>query len=104
MAEIVVTGACIRDDDGAEVARIEAITVGGGVQVVTVDGVPEERHHPTFHRFHIRLISPDRMIPDQLHEADRYDDAVEIGLRYAKLRAEHADRVAALTDDLKITG
>jgi len=84
------------------VALIEAVTIGGGVQVVTVDGVPEERRHPTFHRFHVRLLSPDRMIADQLLETETYEEAVELGLVYAAKRAKHAQLVDELAADLRI--
>lgn len=90
------------DLDGAAVAYIEAVTIGGGMQVVTVDGVPEERVHPTFHRFHVRMLSPDRMIPDQLREAETYEEALELGTLYARKRAEHAARVDQLAEDLKV--
>lgn len=102
MAQVTVTAARVELDDGTEVARIDAVTVGGGVQVVTVDGVPEERQHPTFHRFHVRLLAPDRMIPDELREAEDFDAAVEIGRRYADLRTAHAAQVAALSGSLKV--
>ncbi len=88
--------------DGTEVALVEAITIGGGVQVVTVDGIPEERQHPVFHRFHVRLLSPDRMIPDQLREAASYEEACKLGLKYAAKLAEHAARADELAADLQM--
>jgi len=102
MPDVVTTGARVELDDGTVVAIVEAITIGGGTQIVTVDGVPEERVHPTFHRFHCRLISPDRMIPDELRETETFDAAVELGLAYATKRIEHAESVAALADVLKM--
>jgi len=102
MARVVTTGARVELDDGTIVAVVEAITIGGGTQVITVDGVPEERVHPTFHRFHCRLLSPDRMIPDELRETETFDEATELGLAYAAKRIEHAASVAALADALKV--
>lgn len=102
-AEVAITGASV-SQDGAEVARIEAITVGGGVQTVTVDGVPEDRQHPVFHRFHVRLLSPDRMIPDVLREAGTYEDAVKIGVAFAERVAANAERIAELREALKDGG
>ena len=99
---VVVTSARIDLPDGTPVAVVEAVTIGGGIQVVTVDGVPEERQHPTLHRFHCRLLSPDRMIPDQLVETDSYDDAVSLGLRYAAKRVQHAQQLDDLTASLKL--
>lgn len=99
---VVITATRIDLADGTTVALIEAVRVGGGIQTVTVDGVPEDRQHPSFDRYHCRLLSPDRMIPDQLAETETYDAAVEVGLRYAAKRAEHAEAAAALAAGLKI--
>lgn len=101
-ATVTITSARVDLPDGTEVARVEAITIGGGTQVVTVDGVAEERVHPTFHRFNVRLLSPDRMIPDELREVETYEEAVELGVRYAGKRAEHARRIDDLAGDLKV--
>lgn len=97
----VITATNVELGDGTVVAQIQAVTVGGGTQTVTVDGVPEDRQHPTLHLFHIRLLSPDRMIPDELREAKTYEDAVEVGLAYAARRAKHAQQVAELAATLK---
>ena len=99
---VVITAARVDLPDGTTVATVDAVTIGGGTQTVTVDGVPEERQHPTLHRFHCRLLSPDRMIPDELRETETYEDAVAIGLKYAALRAQHAARIAELASDLRI--
>jgi hypothetical protein len=101
-ATVEIMTARVVDADGTELAWIERVRIGGGVQVVTVDGVAEERQHPTFWRFHVRLLSPDRMIPDQLRDTDTYDDAVELALQYAAKRIEHAGRIADLAEDLKV--
>lgn len=100
-ATVTITGARVDLDDGTTVALIEAVTIGGGTQVVTVDGVPEERVHPTLRRFHCRLLAPDRMLSDQLLDAATYDDAVEMGLRYAEKRAKHAQQLSDLAAELK---
>lgn len=98
---VVVTATRVDLVDGTTVALIEAVTIGGGVQVVTVDGVPEERQHPTFERWHCRLLSPDRMIADQLVEKESYDEAVKVGLTYAGKRAKHATQLAELAAELQ---
>lgn len=101
-ANVVITGARVDLPDGTTVAQIDAVTIGGGIQTVTVDGVPEDRQHPTLHRFHCRLLSPDRMIPDQLHETETYDEAVDIGVAYAAKRAKHAKQLAELAAELRV--
>jgi hypothetical protein len=88
--------------DGTVAAYVERVRLGGGTQVVTVDGVPEERVHPTSDSHHVRLLSPDRMIPDQLLDATTYEDAVELGLKYATKRAEHAAQIDDLAASLKV--
>lgn len=102
MPAVTITEARVDLDDGTVVAYIEAVTIGGGTQIVTVDGVPEERQHPMFRRFHVRLLSPDRMISDQLREAETYEEAVEVGLEYAAKRVKHAQQVEELAADLKM--
>lgn len=99
---VVITGTRVDLADGTTVALIEAVTIGGGQQTVTVDGVPEDRQHPTYYRFHCRLLSPDRMIADQLHETQTYEEAVDIGLAYAAKRAKHAQQLAELAEGLKV--
>lgn len=98
---VTITGARIDLPDGTTVVQIEAVTIGGGTQVVTVDGVPEERQHPTLHRFHCRLLAPDRMIPDQLLDVETYEEAVEAGVRYAEKRAKHAQQLSDLAAELR---
>jgi hypothetical protein len=102
MTEVMITQARVSLDDGLAVALIEAVTIGGGTQVVTVDGVPEERQHPIFHRFHVRLLAPDRMVPDALHEAETFEEAVALASKYADKRAEHAARIEELASDLQV--
>ncbi len=100
---VTITGARVDLPDGTTVAQIEAVTIGGGTRIVgQVDGVPVERSDPTLHRFHCRLLSPDRMIPDQLRETETYDEAVELGLVYAAKRARHAQQLDELAADLQV--
>jgi hypothetical protein len=99
--EVLITAVEVRID-GRVAATVDAVDVGGGSQTVTVDGVPEERIHPSSRVFHVRFISPDRMLPDELREVDDYDLAVKLGVAYAEKLAEHADRLASLAQDLKV--
>ncbi len=99
--EVVITGAEIRVGDRAA-ATVALVEVGGGTQTVTVDGVAEERTHPASRLFHVRLISPDRMLPDELREADDYEAAVKLGKAYASKLAKHAEQIEKLADDLKV--
>ena len=84
--------------DDVTVATIERVLVGGGIRVI--EG--EEHVHPSFERFHVRLLSPDRMISDQLHDVETYDDAVELAERYRHKRAEHSAQLADLAEALKL--
>lgn len=101
MAEVQIMTAQVVLDGGTAVAQVERIRVGGGIQTVTVDGIAEQRQHPTFVRHHARLLSPDRMIPDQLLEVDTYDEAVQLCLAYAAKRVEHATQIDALAASLR---
>jgi hypothetical protein len=100
--ELHIMIAHVTVDGGPPLAVIERVKIGGGIQTVTVDGVAEDRVHPSFYRYHVRLLSPDRMIPDQLLETKSYDEAVELALKYGDKRVEHAARVDQLAADLKI--
>ncbi len=102
MDQVQVMTAKVVLPDGTAVAQIERVQIGGGSQTVTVDGVPEERVHPAFERWHVRLLSPDRMIPDELRDEETYEAAVDLAVRYATKRAEHADAIAELADGLRI--
>ena len=95
---VQVMVAHIVDDAGAQLAHVERITIGGGTRVI--EG--EEHHHPTFTRFHARLLSPDRMIPDQLVETETYDEAVDVAVAYGAKRIQHAAKVAELAESLKV--
>ncbi len=97
-----VTSARVVTAAGRPAATIDLVDVGGGTQVVTVDGAPEERIHPSSQVYHVRLLSPDRMLPDALREAATYGEAVELGTAYALKLDEHAERIAGLAADLKV--
>lgn len=99
---VVITAARVDCPDGTPAAHIELVEIGGGSQTVTVDGIPEERIHPRSQVHHVRLISPDRMLPDTLREAGSYDEAVKLGTAYAVKLAAHAGRAAELAADLEL--
>jgi hypothetical protein len=98
----LITSAVVLAPDGRQAATIDRVPVGGGSQVVTVDGVPEERVHPASTSFHVRLLSPDRMLPDELRAVDSYDEAVALGELYASKLDAHASALASLAVDLKV--
>lgn len=99
---VEVTAARTLAADGRIAATIDLVEVGGGTQTVTVDGAPEERVHPHSAIFHVRLLSPDRMLPDELREAASYDEACDLATRYAARLDEHAERLADLAVDLRV--
>ena len=92
--------AYVVDDDSVPLARIERVTIGGGIRVV--EGEPQQ--HPTFERFHVHMLSPDRMIPDQLLDAETYDEAVDLAVAYGGKRIQHAAKVAELAESLRVSG
>lgn len=102
MAGVIVVSARVDTEDGRPAALIDLVEVGGGGQTVTVDGVPEERIHPSSVVYHVRLLSPDRMIPDQLREVADWDDAVKLAETYAGKVADTAQRLAAIAADLEV--
>lgn len=94
---IVITGAQAELGDGTVAARIERITVGGGIQVKTVDGAPEEVQHPTFTRYHVRLLSQaGPLIPDELVEAGTYEEACKLAEAYAEKVTANAAKIGEL--------
>jgi len=95
--QVVITSAEI-----AGAATIDLVRVGGGTQVVTVDGTPTVRTHPATTVYQVRFLSPDRMIPDELTEVATYDEACDLAVRYANKVQVHAERVAALAADLRM--
>jgi hypothetical protein len=99
---VEVTSARTLTADGQVAATIDLVEVGGGTQTVTVDGVAEERIHPHAVAFHVRLISPDRMLPDELREVADYEAACTLAARYAARLDEHAQRIADLAGDLAV--
>ena len=98
----LITSAVVLAADGRQAATIDRVPVGGGSQVVTVDGVPEERIHPSGVSFHVRLLSPDRMLPDELRAVTSYDEAVALGELYASKLDAHAVTLASLAVDLQV--
>ena len=52
--------------------------------------------------FHVRLVSPDRMVSDQLREVDSYEQAVKLGETYAERLDDNAQRLADLAADLQV--
>ena len=100
--EVVITAARVQSADGKAAAEIGLVEVGGGEQVVTVDGVKETRVHPRSTVYHVRLLSPDKFVPDQLREAGSYEEACALGVKYAAKVTEHAARVDALAADLEV--
>ena len=99
---MIITAARVETADGMPAATIELVEVGGGEQVVTVDGVKETRVHPRSQVYHVRLLSPDKFVPDMLREAPSYEEACALGLKYAAKVTEHAARVDALAADLEV--
>jgi len=100
--QVVITAARVEAGDGGEAARIDLIQVGGGEQVVTVDGAAETRVHPRSSVYQVRLLSPDKFVPDQLRDAATYEEACALGTKYAAKMTEHAARVDELAADLKM--
>lgn len=100
--QVVITSARVDAEGGRPAALIEWVPVGGGTQTVTVDGVAQERLHPSSEVYHVRFISPDRMIPDELREADSFGDACALAVKYAARLGEHAARLAEIAEDLKV--
>ncbi len=99
---VSITGARVDCADGRPAATIDLVEVGGGSQVVTVDGTPEERVHPARRVFHVRLLSPDRMLSDDLREVDDYESAVKLGVAYAAKLDAHAVQLAELAAGLHV--
>ena len=98
---VVITGARVELADGTVVARIERVGIGGGVRTRTIDGVPVDTQEPLFERFHVRLLSQaGPLIPDQLAEAETYEEACAAGEAYAAKVAAHAEKIAAVAGAL----
>src|SRR4249919_94252 len=100
--DVTITSAQVYADNGTVAAFIEYVPVGGGVRTVTIDGVAEDQTHPLSVIYHVRFISPDRMISDELRTVDSYEEACALAIKYAGKLNEHATRVAELADDLKV--
>ena len=102
MDDVQIMVAHVNLANGQTVARIERVQVGGGIRMVTVDGSEVPEQHPLSEAFHVRLLSPNPMIPDELHDVATYDEAVELGRKYAAKRAEHAEAIDGLAQSLKV--
>jgi len=100
--KVVITACRVDTAEGVAAARIDLVEVGGGSQMRMVDGAEEETVHPRSTVFHVRLLSPDPMLPDVLREADTYDEACQLAVSYAGRLAEHAGRIAELAKDLQV--
>lgn len=99
---LIITSARIDGPDGTPACLIERIGVGGGIRTYMVDGSPEDRTDPSSTVYHVRFVSPSRMISDELREADTLDEAVTLGCQYADRLAANADRLAEIVADLKV--
>jgi hypothetical protein len=99
---VVITSARVDTAAGEAAARIDLVQVGGGEQVVTVDGTAEVRTHPLSAVYQVRLLSPDKFVPDQLRDAGTYEEACALGCKYAAKMTEHAARVDELAADLQV--
>src|SRR5258708_37542781 len=99
---VVITSARVDTADGQPAARIDLVEIGGGEQVVTVDGTAEVRTHPFSQVYQVRLLSPDKFVPGVLREAATYEEACALGCKYAAKMAEHAARVDELAADLAV--
>lgn len=92
-----ITGASVSSDDGTAVATIEAIKVGGG----TAGRWDEARENivqvtdPLTEHYNVRLLSQaGPMVPDEMICVDTYEEACEIGEKYAAKVAANAERYA----------
>lgn len=100
--ELQVTSAVAYTAAGEVAARVDLVQVGGGVQTVTVDGQPEDRVHELRELYHVRFISPDRMIPDEVREAPDYATAASLAMAYGLKRDQHAAAVSELAGKLAV--
>jgi hypothetical protein len=101
-AQVVIMSARVDTTEGVPAALIERVDVGGGEQIKTVDGKEEPFVHERSTVFHVRLYSPDKSFPDELRDAETYEDACKLGLAYAGKLSEHAQRIAKLAQELKV--
>ncbi len=99
---VTITSARVDTAGGAPAAWVELVEIGGGEQVVTVDGTAEVRVHPRSQLYHVRLLSPDKFIPDVLREAATFEEACALGVKYAAKMTEHQARVDELVTDLAV--
>ncbi len=81
---------------GVLAATIDEVPTGGGTgSYFTPGGVLEDKTHPVSSVWHVRLLSTDRSVPDQLREAGSYDEAVKIASAYAARLDERAAQARA---------
>lgn len=99
---VTIIAATVDTADGRPAARVTMVDIGGGEQVVTVDGQQEVRVHPSSRVFHVQLLSPDRMLPDVLRSVESLEEGIALGQKYAVKLAEHALQVDQLADNLKM--
>jgi hypothetical protein len=99
---VLVISARVDTAAGIPVATITRIAVGGGAQAITVDGVAEEKIHPTSTTFHVRFLAPPGIdVPDVIHDAATYEEAVEMAEAYASRIETQAEQIAAVTASLQ---
>lgn len=92
----IITSALVEGPNGPA-AHITLVPVGGGTQIVMVDGVPEERVHPSSEVFNVCLHTPDPMLPDEMRTTGTYKDAVALAEEWASRLREHAGQMADLS-------
>lgn len=100
-SRVIITSARAETADGAVAATIDRVAVGGGEQIVTVDGTAETRVHASSVVYHVRLITPGLTIPDELRECGTYEEACAAAEDYAAKLDANAGRIAELAADLK---
>jgi hypothetical protein len=82
--------------NGRLAAFVERTPVGGGTQIVTVDGKPEERVHPSSVVYHARLISVDLTQSNVIKDCDTWDEAVAEAEAYAARLDAVAEQAASI--------
>lgn len=102
MSGVEITSAQARID-GKVVARIDLVPTGGGtVSKGRLDNGEEVfETHETGEVFHVRFMSPDPTIPDQLLEVASYADATKAVDAWVKKYESHSAAIAEIAADLK---
>ena len=96
----IVTNARVETADGRVAAYLSLTPNGGGTQVKTVDGAPEEVAHPFSEVWNVHLVSPDPMLPGKAVTAADYKAAAAAGETWAKKIDAAAADMAALAAEL----